>query len=140
MANIKSMSAIAEKWGTVTPGRANYYEEGVRTTTRDWAGNTQAAAGAYAQGVSDAISRGAFAKGVGDAGSGKWQQQTLAKKARWADGVRLGKANYQSGFAPFHAVISGVALPPRGPRGDPGNWERARAIGDALSAARKAGS
>lgn len=139
MANIKPMSVIADKWATVTPGRASYYEEGVRITTKDWAAETQQAEGAYAQGVSDAISRGAFGKGVSDAGTAKWREGTLAKKGRWAEGVRLGKTNYQSGFAPFRAVIEGVSLPPRGPRGDPGNWARAQAIGDALSAARKVG-
>lgn len=140
MAVIKSMSEIAEKWSTVTPGRAAYYETGVRTTAKDWAGNTAAAEGAYQAGVSDAMSRGAFSKGVGDAGTARWRDQTLAKKGRWGEGVRLGKDNYTRGFAPFRSVIEGVTLPPRGPRGDPGNWARSEAIGTALTAARKAGA
>lgn len=140
MANIKPMSVIADKWAEVTPGRATFYETGVRTTTRDWSAATQAAETAYAQGVSEAVSRGAFADGVSGAGTNKWREQTLAKKGRWSEGVRLGKQNYQSAFAPFRAVIEGVSLPPRGPRGDPGNYERSRAIGDALHAARVAGS
>jgi hypothetical protein len=134
------MSVIADKWAEVTPTRATYYESGVRATTRDWSAMTQAAESAYAQGVQEAVARGAFSDGVGDAGTAKWREQTLAKKGRWSEGVRLGKSNYQTGFAPFRAVIEGVSLPPRGPRGDPSNYERSRAIGDALHAARVAGS
>jgi len=140
MANIKSMADIASKWAEVTPGRAAYYESGVRTTTKDWAAETAAAEPAYQAGVSDAISRNAFSKGVQDRGTAGWREPTLAKKGRWAEGVRLGKDNYTRGFAPMRAVIEGVALPPRGPRGDPGNYARSQAIGMALSAARKAGS
>lgn len=140
MAVIKSMSQIADKWAEVTPGRAKFYEDGVRTTAKDWAGNTAASESAYAAGVSDAVSRGAFSSGVSAAGTSKWREAALAKKNRWGEGVRLGKANYTTGFAPFRAVIEGVTLPPRGPRGDPGNYARSEAIGSALTAARRAGS
>lgn len=140
MAVIKSMSEIAKKWATVTPGRAPYYETGVRTTAKDWAGNAAGAVTAYEQGVTEAIGRGAFQKGVSERGTSGWREATLAKKARWADGVRGGEARYMTGFAPFRAVIEGVTLPPRGPRGDPANYARSEAIGLALTAARKASS
>jgi len=139
MAVIKGISEIADKWASVTPGRATYYETGVATTQKDWAAVTANAQDTYERGVSEAVSRGAFAKGVQDAGTAKWRESTLAKKARWGEGVRLGKDNYATGFAPFRAVIESVQLPPRGPRGDPANYERSQAIGAALSAARKAG-
>lgn len=139
MAVIKSMAEIADKWATVTPTRAKYYEEGVRTTAKDWAGSAMAAASAYEAGVSEAIGRGAFAKGISSVGTGGWREATLAKKARWGSGVSLGKSNYLSGFAPFRGVIEGVSLPPRGPRGDPSNYARCEAIGAALTAARRAG-
>ncbi len=140
MAVIKSMSEIAKKWAEVTPGRAAYYETGVRTTAKDWAGNAAMAASAYEAGVQEAIGRGAFQRGVSERGTSGWREATLAKKARWAAGVRLGEPRYMSGFAPYRAVIEGVTLPPRGPRGDPGNYARCEAIGLALTAARKASS
>lgn len=140
MAVIKSMSEIAEKWSKVTPGRAAYYEAGVRTTAKDWAGNTVAATTAYEQGVSEAVGRGAFARGVSERGTSGWREATLAKKTRWAAGVGIGKDNYTRGFAPYRAVIEGVTLPTKGPRGDPGNYARCEAIGTALTAARKSGS
>jgi len=96
MANIKSMADIASKWAEVTPGRAAYYENGVRTTTKDWAAETAAAEPAYQAGVSDAISRNAFSKGVQDRGTAGWREPTLAKKGRWAEGVRLGQGQLHS--------------------------------------------
>ena len=140
MAVIKSMSEIAQKWASVTPGRAAYYETGVRTTAKDWAGSASAAAGSYAAGVQEAIGRQAYQSGVSSRGTSGWREATLAKKDRWAAGVRIGESRYTQGFAPFRAVIEGVTLPPRGPRGDPGNYARSEAIGLALTAARKAGS
>lgn len=140
MAVIKSMSEIAKKWATVTPTRAAYYESGVRTTAKDWAGSAVAATSAYDAGVTEAIGRGAYADGVSKRGTSGWREATLAKKERWGAGVRLGEPNYVAGFAPFRGVIESVTLPPKGPRGDPGNYARCEAIGTALTAARKAGS
>ncbi len=140
MAVIKSMSEIAKKWASVTPGRAPYYETGVRTTAKDWAGAAAGAVTAYEAGVAEAIGRGAFQSGVSARGTSGWREATLAKKARWAEGVRLGEARFTSGFAPFRAVIEATTLPPRGPRGDPANYARCEAIGQALTAARKATS
>jgi len=140
VAVIKSMSEIAKKWATVTPGRAPYYETGVRTTAKDWAGAAALASSAYERGVTEAIGRGAYQSGVSARGTSGWREATLAKKARWSEGVRLGESRYTQGFAPFRAVIEGVTLPPRGPRGDPSNYARCEAIGTALTAARKATS
>jgi len=140
MAVIKSMSEIAKKWAEVTPGRAAYYETGVRTTAKDWAGAAAGAVTAYESGVQEAIGRGAYQSGGAARGTAGWREATLAKKARWAAGVRLGESRYTTGFAPFRAVIESVTLPPRGARGDPGNYARCEAIGLALTAARKSGS
>ena len=140
MAVIKSMGEIAKKWATVTPGRAAYYESGVRTTAKDWAGSAVSAKAAYEAGVTEAIGRDAYANGVSKKGTSGWREETLAKKERWGAGVRLGEANFTSGFAPFRGVIESVTLPSKGPRGDPGNYARCEAIGMALTAARKAGS
>ena len=90
--------------------------------------------------MQEAIGRGAYQSGVAQRGTGGWREATLAKKERWAAGVRLGEGRYTQGFAPFRAVIEGVTLPPRGPRGDPSNYARCEAIGLALTAARKATS
>lgn len=133
MADIKSLDKIASKWSEVTPQRAGEYQSGVQSPKKSWSQATGDAAENYNAGVSEAISRGAFAKGVSAAGDSAWQKGALEKGvSRWPQGVRLGKSKYNQGFAPYHAAISSVTLSPRGPKGDPRNYDRVREIGEAL--------
>lgn len=137
MADIKSMDRITKKWTDVTPQRAGEYEAGIRQPKRDWGQATADAAESYAAGVSQAVSEGRFSKGVQKAGTGAWREGAISKGVtRWPQGVRLGGSKYQAGFSPFHAVISGVSLTPRGPKGDPRNYDRTRQIGEALHSAK----
>ena len=133
MAAIKDSAAIAAKWARVTPGRSEDYAEGVRTTPKDWAGQTEKAEGAYKSGIAEAIAKGLFAKGVRAAGTEKWRKQTLEKgAARWVPGVTAAAGAYQEGFEPFRATIAALTLPPRFAKGDPRNIERVRVIATAL--------
>lgn len=133
MAEIKSLDRTANKWQTVTPQRAGEYEDGVRNPKKSWQQGAEDAADAYAEGVSAAVSEGRFARGVSEAGDGKWREGALNKGVRrWPEGVRLGGDAYRTGFAPYHSRIQSVNLPPRGPKGDPRNYDRVRAIGEAL--------
>ena len=133
MAEIKSLDRVAKKWTDVTPGRSSEYEAGVRSPKKDWAQATSEAAESYSQGVQAAISQGRFAKGVQQSGSGAWREGALNKGvSRWPQGVRVSGGKYQQGFAPFHAAIAGTQLPPKGPKGDPRNYDRVRVIGEAL--------
>ena len=131
--DIKPVEQIASKWMEVTPGRAGEYKKGVSSPRRSWAQATSDAAANYESGVQEAISRGAFAKGVDSAGDSAWRDGAINKGvSRWPQGVRLGKGKYQSGFAPYHSTISGLTLSPRGPKGDPRNYDRVREVGEAL--------
>lgn len=133
MAKIKPIDQIAAKWSRVTPARTQDYTAGVQSPRADWEQATTAANDRFVQGVTEAAQSGRFANGVRKAGTAKWQQKTLEKGPnRFAEGVRLGKQDFQDGFAPFAQVIAGVQLPPRGPKGDPSNIERVRAIAQAL--------
>lgn len=133
MAEIKSMQAIREKYGRVTPQRSQDYERGVKAPRRDWSGATLSATQAYTEGVQAAIQRGAFAEGVRAAGSEKWQGRAATVGVqRWGPGVRAGVSAYEEGFAPYRQVIESTALPEKFPRGDPRNYERVKAIGEAL--------
>ncbi|KKK96364.1 hypothetical protein LCGC14_2663500 [marine sediment metagenome] len=133
MAEIKPLDKIASKWAEVTPQRAGEYQEGIKNPRRSWQQATEEASDAYEEGVTAAISNQSFQKGVSEAGDAKWREGALEKGVRrWPEGVRLGKDDYRQGFAPFHSVIAGVTLPPRGPKGDPRNYDRVRAIGEAL--------
>ncbi len=135
MAEIKSLSAIGDKWTRVTPGRTEDYKLGIQNPRRDWEEETLAAAGNYKAGVDAAHTKGLFAKGVAKAGTSKWKEKALKKgPGRFAEGVYLAGADYEKGFAPYHAAIERVDLGPRFPKRDPRNLERVRKIVDALIA------
>lgn len=135
MALIRSVSKIAEKWATVTPGRSAQYRAGVETPLRDWATEASAAESSYDAGVQAAMGRKAFGKGVRKAGSEKWKRKAVDVGAtRWGPGVSVAKPDYEAGFSPYADTISSVKLPPRGAKGDPRNLERVSAIANALHA------
>ena len=51
---------------------------------------------------------------------------------RFASGVEAGLSNYEEGVKPYLDVIASTSLPPRGPKGDPRNYERVKVMGEAL--------
>lgn len=133
MAEIKSLSAIREKWTRVTPGRIADYTLGIKNPRRDWETETLAAEDNWKAGVDAAQAKGLFGKGVSKAGSKKWQDKSLKKgPGRFAEGVYLAGDDYERGFAPYREAISRVDLGPRFPRRDPRNLERVRRIVNAL--------
>ena len=127
------MDEIVKKWAEVTPGRATYYEAGVKSPKNDWATQTLAASDAWAQGVQQAVTEKRFDKGVQAAGTAKWQTKAIQVGVnRYAEGVRVAADDYMKGFAPYHEVLSKVTLPPRRARGDPANIKRVEVIAKAL--------
>jgi len=135
MAEIKSISAIREKWARVTPMRAEDYKLGIANPKRDWADETEAAKGNWKMGIDQAATKDLFAKGVRAAGTSKWRGAALEKgPGRFAEGVMLAESEYEKGFAPYHAAIERADLGPRFPRRDPRNLARVKAVVDALVA------
>lgn len=135
MANIKSLDRIGEKWSRVTQNATQDYTAGIDNPRTDWATATKAAEKNYDSAVQAAIGRKSFGKGVTKAGTGKWQQNARDKGApRFAQGVSVARPSYEEGFAPYRAVIAGLNLPARGPKGDPANIARVTAVTTALRA------
>jgi hypothetical protein len=133
MAKIRSAEEIAAKYARVTPARATDYAEGVKSPKKSWSAEAKAAKDAWAQGVQEAIASGRFEKGVTKAGDAKWQQKAVEiGTTRWGAGVTAAKSDYQSGFAPYQAVIASTELPPKGAKGDPRNFDRVVKLGTAL--------
>lgn len=133
MAEIKSLSAIRDKWTRVTPMRTEDYKIGVQNPKRDWEQETLAAEGNWKAGVDAAQAKGLFGKGVSKAGTKKWQDKALKKgPGRFAEGVYLAGPDYERGFAPFREAIARVDLGPKFPRRDPRNLERVRRVVEAL--------
>ena len=137
MAEIKSLTSIADKWTRVTPGRSEDYKLGVASPKRDWQKATEGSAGNWKAGIDAAAAKGLFAKGVTAAGTKKWQDKALSKgPGRFSEGVYLAGPDYQKGFAPFREAIAKVDLGPKFPRRDPRNIERVKKVVDALVAAK----
>jgi len=137
---VKSAADIAAKWARVSPGRDQDYREGVQDPGVQWARAAAGAAETYAAGVQEAITRGAFGKGVARSGDEKWRRKTAdVGTQRWAPGIRSAQGDFESGFAPYREALEKIELPPRAPRGDPRNIERAAAVARALSERRKRG-
>ena len=130
---VKDISTIAAKWSQRANAAGADYTNGVKTTSKDWAGLTAAAAPSWEQGVTTAVANKRFANGVNKAGTQKWQTAASTTGAqRYPQGVSGAAPAYSTGFAPFLAVIASVTPPPRSPRGSPNNIQRVSAYADAL--------
>jgi hypothetical protein len=138
--NIKGADVIAKKYATRGGAAAQDYSAGVAAPRVPWAAATAAAVSTYASGVQQSIANGSFVKGVTAAGDAKWSRKaTTVGAARYGPGVQAAQQDYASGVAPYLQVLSSLQLPPRGPKGDPGNVQRVNAIAQALRAKKLGG-
>lgn len=135
MTEIKSLSAIGEKWGRVTPGRVEDYKLGIQNPKRDWAEEAKAAKANWKAGIDAAHAKNLYEKGVDKAGTPKWKDKALTKgPGRFSEGVYLARPDYEKGFAPYREAIAAVDLGPSFPKRDPRNLARVKAVVDALIA------
>jgi len=133
MVKTKGVDRTVAKWKSKVAGAGGGYIDGVTNPKADWQTETSKAEGSYEQGVQAAIGRKAFGKGVSRAGTAKWQRGAIEKGGtRWTSGVALAEDEYRSGMGEVISTIEATALPPRGPKGDPKNYDRTRILGQAL--------
>lgn len=141
MVNIKSLETISSKWARVTPERAPDYEAGIAAPSRDWATEAVKGQTAYEAAMRDPKVLALRATRIKAVGSEKWSRKaTAVGPSRFREGIPAAEADFKTGFGPFHGVISAVTLPPKGARGDPKNYARVKAIGDALHKKRMSGA
>lgn len=130
---VKSLSAITDKWTRVTPGRTEDYKIGIKNPRRDWEEETVAAKANWKAGIDAAHSKNLFVKGVEAAGTKKWQAKALQKgPGRFAEGVLMAGPDFEKGFARFHAALERTDLGPKFPRRDPRNLARVKIVVDAM--------
>ena len=133
MAEIKSMSAIKEKWTRVTPQRTEDYSKGIANPKRDWEEEAVASKGNWKAGIDAAAAKDMYAKGIKEAGTEKWKKKALALgPGRFAEGVYQAGPDYEKGFAPYREAIASVDLGPKFPRRDPRNLDRVKRVVTAL--------
>lgn len=129
----KSAAEVSQKWGDVTPGRAQYYVSGAKAAGQDWENNTAAAAANYQAAVTAGNIGKMFQGGVKNAGASKYNRKVEAVGAgRFSEGIAAGKQDYATGIAPMLETISGLTLPARAPRGSESNLARVRTVAVAL--------
>jgi hypothetical protein len=127
--SVKDATASAAKFVSRAQAAGAAYTAGVQGAGDAWQHNTAAAGDAFAAGVNAAISSGRFAKGVNKAGSSKYVTAAAGKGAqRYPQGVASAGPAWQQGTQPYLAMMAGLSLPPRMPRGDPGNLQRVAAV------------
>lgn len=133
MVKTKPVEIVKKKWEARASIATPDYEFGVKNPRRDWAEAATAAEETWEAAIQEAIRDKRFAGGVKAVGTEKWQKKALeVGKDRYAPGVRAAVDDYSKAMSEVLSVIEGVTLPPKGPRGDPKNYERVKAIGDAL--------
>ena len=130
---VKPAAEAVRKFTQRGAAAAADYQAGVQAAAQDWQTNTAGSAENYAAGVQDAIGRGAFAKGVAKAGGSKYAQKAGTIGARrFPEGVREAGPDFEAGVTPYLQTIAALTLPPRRPKGDPANFARVQAVGEAL--------
>lgn len=139
MADIKPITTISNKWGKNASAAGGAYKDGVSNPRRSWSQSAAAADDSRKAGLAAADARDAYRTGVTNAGDAKWKNNaTKLGAARYPQGVQNAQPDFAQGFAPYHAVISGLTLTPRGPKGSPENLERVRQVATALHDAKQA--
>lgn len=137
--SVKSATQVAQKWADVTPARASYYESEAPAAGAEWESNTAAAGGTYKAAISAAGIQDRFVGGVKRAGAAKFTRKVRdVGVARYGPGVAAAQEDMAKGFAPFQAILDGLEIPDRGPRGSPSNYAITQKVGDALHKGRLA--
>jgi hypothetical protein len=140
MAEIKSLKQASDKWVRRASVAGADYQAGVANPRRSWSEASVAGEANYKAGVIKAAGAGMYGKGIKAVGEAKWKDRaTKLGPGRFAEGVSVAVDDWQKGFSPYHAAISAIKLPDRGPKGDPKNIQRVSAIATALRAVKEKG-
>ncbi len=130
---VKSASEVAQKWADVTPGKSAYYEAEAPEAGAAWETNTVAAGPTYKAALSAADIQKRFVGGVKRAGAEKFARKVKdVGVARYGPGVAAAKEDMASGIEPYLAVLAGLDIPDRGPRGSTANYAIVAKVGEAL--------
>jgi len=131
--DVMPLAKIVDKWTRRVGIAAPEYEDGIRNPRRDWMTETLNAAQAWADAIAEAIRLKSFETGVRAATTAKWQDRAISLGVpRWGPGVRVAGPDFRSGFEPYHRALEALVLPPRYPRRDERNKDRAIAVINAM--------
>jgi hypothetical protein len=136
----KSAELATNNWKTVTPGRSSYWKDRTVEAASRAIANAIAAIPNWRIGVSSGSAEQLLRAGLNRAGAGKIQRRVeKVGQSRFSEGVNAAEDDYRGRITSVLSTIAGANDPGRGARGDPRNYQRVQAIGDALHRARLAG-
>jgi len=136
---VKPLADVVKKWVDVTPARAAYYESEASVAGADWEKGATAAAAAFKAGVQAPNIEKMFTGGIKRAGAAKYERKVKdVGVSRFGPGVVAAQPDFSTGVEPMLAVIAGITLAPRAPRGSLSNYARVQAIGVELNKKRLA--
>jgi hypothetical protein len=132
---VKDTASLARKFVQRAGAASGDYTDGVKVAGNDWETNTRSAGDNYAAGVQQAIGDRRFERGVSEAGASKYVSRASTLGAqRFVTGVQAAEGDWSKGAAPYLQAIASLDLPPRRPKGDPANMQRAQAVAARLRA------
>jgi hypothetical protein len=136
---VKDTNALAKKFVQRAQAGAPDYKAGVESTGQDWETGARNGAENFKQAVVEAANAGRFEKGIARAGAAKWSTRAATLGAqRYPTGVGAAEGDWSRGSQPYLEAIRSTELPPRRPKGDPGNHARSQAIATRLRAVKLA--
>jgi hypothetical protein len=137
---VKDAASSASKFVARAQAAGPAYQAGVQGAGDMWQANSTAAEASFGAGVTAAVSAKRYSRGVQKAGAAKYVSKASGVgAARYPQGVANAGPAWQQGVQPYLDTLAGITLPPRAPRGDPGNVQRVAAVAAALHA-KKIGS
>lgn len=130
---VASAADAAKKFVARAGQAGGDYANGVKDAGQNWQDKASASEGTYAAGVQAAIGDKRYSRGVTKAGAARYVSQASSIGAqRYPQGVANAGPTYQQNVQPYLDTIASVTLPQRMPKGDPANWNRSMAVGQAL--------
>ena len=110
---VATITTTKDKWVRNVSTAGPSYEAGVRAPTKDWQARTLAAESKWFLELTAAKAAGAYGAGVREKGTAGWQQDTLQKLSRWAEGVGFASDDYEAAMRDvlgFEATIQARVL------------------------------
>lgn len=134
MVDVANLGTSADKFERRGSQAGQAYEEGVSSVSdSEQQAATLDARDNWEQGVQDALNEGRFESGVNNPSS-SWQEQALeVGSSRFTQGVSTAGDTWQDEFSEYADTLESLNLQPRGPRGSEANYQRSRAVGEALN-------
>jgi len=133
MVSVPNLQDSAAKFERRAGQAGQDYESGVsEVSDQDQQNATIDAIDNWEQGVQDAINEGRFEAGVRNPNK-SWQTAALETgSTRFTQGASNAGDTWTQGFQVYADTLESLSLQPRGARGSEANFQRSRAVGEAL--------